>query len=111
MRNLTKSIPDYSLFYYFLLWFFLFALALTFMIIHGVDYVAWPHLVPLSDIIYYNGPGYRSGHNGKGLGGPHSSLPTWKKTRWLSSAGVGVKRPHRVAVDEVELGTLKKRVD
>ena len=101
------SILDYSLFYYFMLWFTLFALALIFMIVHGVDYVSWPKLIPLTDIIYYNGPGYRSGHRGKGLGGPHGTLPSWK-AKWLTPR---VKRAHRLAVDEVELGTLKKRVD
>lgn len=90
-----------------MLWFTLFALALIFMIIHGVDYVSWPKLNPLTDVIYYNGPGYRSGHHGKGLGGPHGTLPGWK-AKWLTPQ---VKRAHKLAVDEAELGTLKKRVD
>jgi len=100
---LTHSV-DYSLFYYFLLWVALFAIAGIFMIIHGIDYVAWPRLNPLTDIIYYNGPGYRSAHHGKGLGRQHGKEPS----KWLSS---GMKRVHMVGVEELELGTMKKRVD
>ncbi|KAF8905440.1 inositol/phosphatidylinositol phosphatase [Gymnopilus junonius] len=94
---------DYSLFYYFLLWFTLFSIAVAYIIIHGIDYVSWPRLLPPTDIIYYTGPGFRSGHHGKGLKGVNE--PSWKKTKWLP---VGGKR----GVDaEVELGTIKKRVD
>ena len=96
---------DYSLFYYFLLWFFLFAIAMTFVIIHGIDYVSWPRLNPLTDVIYYEGPGFRSGHHGKGLSGKEE--PSWKKGRLQSST----KRAKALAVEEVELGTMKKRVD
>lgn len=75
------------------------------MIVHGIEYVAWPRLNPLTDIIYYNGPGYRSAHHGKGLGGQRNAEPSWKKNKWLSS---GMKRVHRVGVEELELGTMKK---
>ncbi|KAJ3499855.1 hypothetical protein NLJ89_g10049 [Agrocybe chaxingu] len=96
---------DYSLFYYFLLWFTLFAISMVFILIHGIDYVAWPRLNPPTEIIYYNGPGYRSGHNGKGLNGKEE--PSWKKKKWLTSGS----RRTKSGVEEVELGTLKKRVD
>ncbi|KJA26115.1 hypothetical protein HYPSUDRAFT_36978 [Hypholoma sublateritium FD-334 SS-4] len=96
---------DYSLFYYFLLWFSLFAVAMTFIMIHGIDYVSWPRLNPLTDVIYYEGPGFRSGHHGKGLSGKEE--PSWKKGKLLG----GAKRATAVAVEEVELGTMKKRVD
>jgi hypothetical protein len=76
---------------------------MLFIIIHGIDYVSWPRLIPLTDIIYYNGPGFRSGHHGKGLGGVDG--PSWNKSKLLASA----KRP--AMVDEVELGTFRKRVD
>lgn len=99
------SKTDYSLFYYFLLWFSLFAVAAVFILIHGVEYVSWPRLNPLTDIIYYSGPGYRSGHHGKGLNG--KTEPSWKKTKLLST---GRKRA-RTLVEEVELGTVKKRLD
>lgn len=34
---------------------------------HGVDYVAWPRLQPLSDTINYTGKGYSSGRRGRGF--------------------------------------------
>jgi hypothetical protein len=96
----VESILGYSLFYYFMLWFALLSVALIFMLLHGIDYVAWPRLIPPTDIIYYSGPGYRSGQNGKGLGG--KLMPGMEKSRWLT---------RRVKVEEAELGTVKKRVD
>ncbi|KDR84844.1 hypothetical protein GALMADRAFT_107223 [Galerina marginata CBS 339.88] len=96
---------DYSLFYYFLLWFTLFSVAMVFIMVHGIDYVAWPRLNPPTDIIYYNGPGYRSGHHGKGLNGKDE--PAWKKTKWVSTSAKRAK----ANIEEVELGTMKKRVD
>lgn len=93
---------DYSLFYYFLLWLTLFSMALAFITIHGIDYVAWPRLNPLTDIIYYNGPGFRSAHHGKGLKGKTDMGP--KRAR-LANGRV------RTGPEEVELGSLKKRVD
>ena len=86
-----------------MLWFMLLSVALIFMLLHGIDYVAWPRLIPPTDIIYYSGPGYRSGHNGKGLNGKSAS--SMEKSRWLRSGA------RRVNVEEVELGTMKKRVD
>jgi hypothetical protein len=86
-----------------MLWFTLLSVALIFMLLHGIDYVAWPRLIPPTDIIYYSGPGYRSGHNGKGLNG--KSMPSMEKSRWLRPGAT------RVKVEEVELGTVKKRVD
>ncbi|PPQ62780.1 hypothetical protein CVT24_000474 [Panaeolus cyanescens] len=97
---------DYSLFYYFLLWFTLFSMAMTFMFINGIDYVSWPKLNPMTDIIYYNGPGYRSAHHGKGLN--PTAEPGASKQRWL---GRGAGRVKGGSIEEVELGTVKKRVD
>jgi len=94
---------DYSLFYYFMLWLTLFSMAFAFIIIHGIDYVAWPRLNPLTDIIYYNGPGFRSAHHGKGLKGKKDMGP--KRARWLASGRL------RNGPEEVELGPFKKRVD
>ena len=73
------------------------------MLLHGIDYVAWPRLLPPTDIIHYSGPGYRSGQNGKGLGG--KLMASIEKSKWLKSGA------RRVKVEEVELGTVKKRVD
>jgi phosphatidylinositol 4-phosphatase len=75
---------------------------------HGVDYVAWPRLIPPVDAIYYEGPGFRSGQRGKGF-----------KLSFLSKHGVGgvrrvletrTKQLHTTKIEEIEMGT-KKRVD
>ncbi|KAF8641228.1 hypothetical protein AX17_000862 [Amanita inopinata Kibby_2008] len=94
---------DYSLAYYFIFWFIVLSLALTFILIHGVDYVSWPRLNPPTNIIYYSGPGYRSGHHGKGVRGKigHFDL---QPAKWLTGG--------RLKNEEIELGVgLKKRVD
>jgi hypothetical protein len=89
---------DYSLVYYFLFWFILLSLCLAFILVHGVDYVSWPRLLPPTNIIYYNGPGYRSGHHGKGFPGK-IGLEKWQTRGKLKS-------------EEIELGVgVKKRVD
>jgi hypothetical protein len=93
---------DYSLFYYFMLWFTLLAVGLLFILIHGIAYVSWPRLIPPTDIIYYSGPGFRSANNGKGFKG---DLTSRKVGKWLR----GEKVP--VSIDEIELGDIKKRVD
>lgn len=77
------------------------------MLLHGIDYVAWPRLIPSTDIIYYSGPGYRSGHHGKGLSG--KLTPSMEQSpKWLRS---GARRVKANMIEEVELGTVKKRVD
>lgn len=98
---LTFLPTDYSLFYYFVLWMTLVALSLIFIFIHGIEYVNWPKLLPLSDIVHYDGPGFRSGHNGKGLGIPA-----------LDSRAVNEKAHKRAIskLEEIEMGT-KSRVD
>ncbi|KAJ6627294.1 SacI homology domain-containing protein [Mycena sp. CBHHK59/15] len=98
---------DYSLFYYFMLWFTLLSVSLIFIFIHGIDYVSWPRLIPSTDYIYYNGPGFRSAHHGKGFGGdnaPKTRTGTSISTKWLNS---GRKRAATGMVEEGE----KKRVD
>ncbi|OBZ79081.1 Uncharacterized protein C19F5.03 [Grifola frondosa] len=102
---------DYSLFYYFLFWFTLLALSLLFIFLHGVEYVNWPRLRPLTEIIYYEGPGYRSGHRGKGLG-----IPALNVAELKVQAGAKAKqfseshRPGKSKLEEIEMGT-KERVD
>jgi phosphatidylinositol 4-phosphatase len=63
-----RGFADYSLFYYFVLWFTLLSLSILFILAHGMDYVAWPRLIPLDSIIYYDGPGFRSAKRGQGFG-------------------------------------------
>lgn len=43
---------------------------------HGVDYVAWPRLQPLSDTINYSGKGFSSGRRGRGFAS--SAVKTFK---------------------------------
>lgn len=98
---------DYSLFYYFMLWLTLLSISLVFIVIHGIDYVSWPRLVPSTDYIYYTGPGFRSAHHGKGFGtenAPKTRSGTSMSAKWLNS---GKKRAGVAVVEEGE----KKRVD
>ena len=82
-------------------------IALVFIFIHGIEYVSWPRLQPLTDVIYYEGPGFRSAHHGKGLGLPLD------KVKNAAVAQVDAIEQHRRAkskkLDEIEMGT--KRVD
>ena len=101
MTNIRK---DYSLLYYFLLWFVVLAFSVAFIVVHGIEYVSWPKLNPLTDIVYYNGPGFRSGNHGKGLNAAQE-IPWWtKKITWMST---GARQKGHL--EEIELG--KKRVD
>ncbi|KAL6299034.1 SacI homology domain-containing protein [Sparassis latifolia] len=100
---------DYSLFYYYCLWFTILALSLVFVFAHGIDYVNWPRLNPLTGIIFYEGPGYRSGHRGKGFGIPALDVRRLKggeRAKVMSEAG----RRARSKLEEIEMGT-KERLD
>ena len=104
----SNASADYSLFYYFLLWFSLAAVALLFIFIHGIDYVNWPRLQPLTDIIYYDGPGFRSARKGMGIG-----LPALQKITEGAALGLAEQQHRRAKskrLEEIEMGT-KERVD
>ncbi|KAL1738648.1 SacI homology domain-containing protein, partial [Schizophyllum fasciatum] len=58
---------DYSLLYYFALWFTWFLVAMTFIFVHGICYVSWPRLVSVKDAVFYDGPGFRKYWHGMGL--------------------------------------------
>lgn len=77
-----------------MLWFMLLAVALLFIFVHGIEYVSWPRLVPVTDVVHYSGPGFRSGHGGKGF-----ALPAWPPAKRV-----------RAGSEEIEMG-MKKRVD
>lgn len=85
-----------------MLWYIFASLSLIFIFIHGIDYVSWPRLIPSTDAIYYNGPGFRSAHKGKGFVKMNS-----KAGAKLLSTG---HKHNTSRTDEIELGT-KKRVD
>jgi hypothetical protein len=99
-------ILDYSLIYYFALWFTLVVLSTIFMFIHGLDYVAWPRLLPLTETIHYSGPGFRSGHHGTGFGADFSKLKSSANAQWVTK---GIRRSD-MQMEEIELGS-KRHVD
>jgi len=67
------------------------------MMVHGINYVSWPRLNPLTHIINYNGPGFRSARHGMGVKGNARAAETKQRTKGR--------------IEELELGSLKKRVD
>ena len=103
------SFADYSLFVYFLLWFTIFGISLSFILAHGIDYVSWPRLISLSSIIHYSGPGYRGGHHGKGLSIPALDM-TQLKTKTKAKMLARTHKRGMSSAGEIEMGT-KKRVD
>ncbi|EJD04396.1 uncharacterized protein FOMMEDRAFT_83474 [Fomitiporia mediterranea MF3/22] len=92
---------DYSLSYWFALWMSLFVLAIGFVLAHGVAYVSWPRLNPMTDLIEYNGPGFKGKRHGRGLG--LVAAPGLRQSQFTKK---------RVHAQEIGLGTFaKKRVD
>jgi hypothetical protein len=94
-----------------MLWFIIASLAIVFMMVHGIEYVSWPRLIPPTDIIHYEGPGFRSAHNGKGFTGPLAQ----KLDLSGQADGLGARllfngRKRALTVNGMEEGT-KKRVD
>ncbi|KAI9572765.1 SacI homology domain-containing protein [Boletus coccyginus] len=103
---------DYSLFYYFMLWLAVATSAIAFIMVYGIEYVSWPRLIPPTDIVYYEGPGYRSAHHGKGLKG---SFPQkfGLSGKVFSANAVPTARKRALTVskmEEIEMGN-KQRVD
>ena len=95
-----------------MLWLVIANLALTFIMTFGIEYVSWPKLIPPTEIIYYEGPGFRSAHHGKGFQGsfaekfglsgkvfPENAVPTARKRTLTVSK-----------MEEIEMGT-KQRID
>jgi phosphatidylinositol 4-phosphatase len=94
----------YSLFYYHLFWFILFAASTAFIFLHGTEFVAWPRLLPPTDVLMYTGPGYRARYKGKTIGVPVLDA---KKAKWMTQ---GHRRAESKA-EELEMGNLRKRTD
>lgn len=103
---------DYSLLYYFTLWFMIAALSIIFIVLHGIEYVSWPRLIPPTDIIHYKGPGFRSAHHGKGFIGPWGQKFAVPRKAMAANGVVhgGRKRAPTNYMEEIEKGT-KSRVD
>ncbi|EPQ61008.1 hypothetical protein GLOTRDRAFT_53684 [Gloeophyllum trabeum ATCC 11539] len=102
---------QYSLFYYFLIWFTLFALSMAFIFAHGIDYVSWPRLLPPTEVIHYHGSGFQSARKGRGIG-----IPALDVGKLRSGAGAGAqwlakgRKRAGSKLEEIEMGT-KKRLD
>ena len=91
---------------------------------HGIDYVSWPRLNSLQEVISYSGKGFESGRHGRGPGsywGSHKQA-NLQQDRKASLQGVGEplglgnkkKTPsHQQAEWDAELGQGqgKKRMD
>ncbi|KAF4605523.1 hypothetical protein EYR40_004309 [Pleurotus pulmonarius] len=95
---------DYNLAYYFIIWISVLSAALIFIVLYGIDYVSWPRLLPPTDIIWYSGPGYRSADNGKGVKGWPIRVKHGDK---VSARGRGSLN----GGEQIEMGTMRKRVD
>lgn len=99
--KLTR-VADYSLTYYFLLWCLVFFLSFFYIRAHGVEYVSWPRLNPLDDVIYYDGPGFRS----RKAPSHHAHQSSVARGRPTTS------KPQRVGMEEIEMGNYgKQRTD
>jgi len=103
---------DYSLSYYFMLWLVVANLAITFIMIYGIEYVSWPRLIPPTEIIYYEGPGFRSAHHGKGFQGSFAEkFGLSGKVFPVNAAPTARRRTLTLSkMEEIEMGT-KQRVD
>jgi len=97
---------NYSLIYYFTLWLALVVLSTVFIFIHGLDYVAWPRLIPLTETIHYSGAGFRSGRHGTGFGLDFGKLRSGANAQWVTR---GIRRSD-MQMEEIELGA-KRHVD
>lgn len=95
-----------------MLWLVVAASAITFMMVYGIEYVSWPRLIPPTDVIYYEGPGFRSAHHGKGLKGSFAQK-FGLSGKVFSANGVPTARKRALTVskmEEIEAGN-KQRVD
>lgn len=102
-----------------------------FVFSHGIDYVAWPRLNSLQDVIMFNGKGHVSGRHGRGPLAYHSSgasgsslslnegsskgtlqgVGATKDSGLRVTAGMQQRDFKRMSTVELESGQNKKRVD
>ncbi|KAE9410696.1 hypothetical protein BT96DRAFT_1011447 [Gymnopus androsaceus JB14] len=94
---------DYSLVYYFFLWIMLLLASTIFMVTYGIDYVSWPRLIPLTSIIYYEGPGYRSAKHGMGIQGVN--------VKFLDNGVKWLNKKKKLGSDVESIPMVNKRVD
>ncbi|TIC14703.1 hypothetical protein E3Q01_00972 [Wallemia mellicola] len=84
-RDKSKSVMTFYLFFTNLV-----ALSSVYIAKNGIDYVAWPRLRKLDNVINYQGPGYRSPAHGRGF--------AWG----VGSGGIFAQPQSRI--EEIELG-------
>jgi hypothetical protein len=80
---------------------------------HGIEYVAWPRLNAPTDILFYDGPGYKSGNNGKGFAIPFNLDKRLVKGGIKTGGfytGYGVGKGGPLRTEEIEMG-VRKHVD
>lgn len=94
-----------------------------FVFSHGIDYVAWPRLNSLQDIIMYKGQGHISGKHGRGPLAFHSGPILNEGKGTLQGVGATTESGSRITAAqqqrdfkrmssiELESGQNKKRVD
>ncbi|PWZ02824.1 putative SAC1-recessive suppressor of secretory defect [Testicularia cyperi] len=61
----VKSSTSTSTVYFSTIWLVVLVASFQYMVARGLDYVAWPTLNRPNDIIFYDGPGFRSGRKGR----------------------------------------------
>ncbi|KAG8824745.1 hypothetical protein FRC19_001165 [Serendipita sp. 401] len=91
---------DYSLQYYFVFWILIATATWAYIRAHGVEYVSWPRLRRLDEVIYYNGPGFRSRKAPK--------APTYLQVASSAAQRGRLTSARPYHLDEVELGTNKR---
>lgn len=92
--------------YYFVLWIALAAVSLLFIFLHGIEYVAWPRLLPPNDVIFYDGPGFREGRKGQGVSLPIPALKDLKTAKARFEAEQH-RRSRSKRMEEIEMGTKR----
>jgi len=96
----------------------IFVLSIMYIFNHGIEYVAWPQLIPPASILNYDGPGARTTEHGRGkmfIDLSRLPLPRWVRHN-VNRFGLGSGGSRRIPVsilgklDEIEMGR-KRRVD
>lgn len=97
---------DLAITYFFLIWFSVLALSLIYIVFNGIEYVSWPRLLPLTDIVHYSGPGYRSGYHGLGFG---DGKKRDERKRQAKGKSNGIMVGGKGDAESIELGKLGPR--
>ncbi len=99
--TLTYCLVALSLTYPFLFFGTLFAFSFLYILDRGVEYVNWPKLIPPTDVIQYDGPGFRTGPQGRGKGLSKLPIPLSLRRLWINGRRK-TSIPHKL--EEIEMG-------